>query len=95
MPPRVSVIVTAFNEGDTMEQVAREVAAEAKGQTLAVWGDVTDEGQVKEVADKIRMHNEALGISHYMGAFSRGGLAHDKVTRSMRLFAEKVMPRFA
>jgi hypothetical protein len=29
-----------------------------------------------------------------MGAFSRGGLAHDKVTRSMRLFAEKVMPRF-
>jgi natural product biosynthesis luciferase-like monooxygenase protein len=52
-------------------------------------------GDAEEVADKIRMHNEALGISHYMGAFSRGGLAHDKVTRSMRLFAEKVMPRFA
>jgi hypothetical protein len=30
-----------------------------------------------------------------MGAFSRGGLPHEKVTRSMRLFAEKVMPRFA
>jgi hypothetical protein len=29
-----------------------------------------------------------------MGAFSRGGLPHEKVTRSMRLFAEKVMPRF-
>jgi len=27
------------------------------------------------------------------GAFSRGGLAHDKVIRSMRLFAEKVIPK--
>jgi 3-oxoacyl-[acyl-carrier protein] reductase len=44
----------AFNEGDTMEQVARDVAAEAKGETLAVWGDVTDEGQVKQLADRIR-----------------------------------------
>jgi alkanesulfonate monooxygenase SsuD/methylene tetrahydromethanopterin reductase-like flavin-dependent oxidoreductase (luciferase family) len=52
-------------------------------------------GDAEEVADKIRLHNEALGISHYMGAFSRGGLAHEKVTRSMHLFAEKVMPRFA
>lgn len=52
-------------------------------------------GDAEEVADKIRLHHEALGITHFMGAFSRGGLAHDKVTRSMRLFAEKVMPRFA
>jgi NAD(P)-dependent dehydrogenase (short-subunit alcohol dehydrogenase family) len=37
----------SFGEGDSMEQVARDVAAEAKGQTLAGWGDVTDEGQVK------------------------------------------------
>jgi hypothetical protein len=29
-----------------------------------------------------------------MGAFSRGGLAHDKVRHSLKLFAEKVMPRF-
>ena len=32
-------------------------------------------------------------FSHFMGAFSRGGLAHDKVIRSMRLFAEKVIPK--
>jgi natural product biosynthesis luciferase-like monooxygenase protein len=51
-------------------------------------------GDPEEVADKIRMHHDALGVSHFMGAFSRGGLAHDKVMRSMRLFAEKVMPRF-
>ena len=51
-------------------------------------------GDPEEVADKIRMHQEALGIDFMMGAFSRGGLAHDKVRRSMKLFAEKVMPRF-
>ena len=52
-------------------------------------------GDPEEVADKIRQHQEALGIDFMMGAFSRGGLAHDKVRRSLKLFAEKVMPRFA
>ena len=52
-------------------------------------------GDAEEVADRVRMHHEALGVTHFMGAFSRGGVAHDKVLRSMRLFAEKVMPRFA
>src|SRR6186997_2419456 len=44
----------SFEEGDTMEQVARDVAAEAKGETLPVWGDVTDEAEVKRMADQIR-----------------------------------------
>jgi natural product biosynthesis luciferase-like monooxygenase protein len=52
-------------------------------------------GDAEEVADKIRMHHEALGVTHFMGAFARGGLAHDKVLRSLRLFGEKVIPRFA
>lgn len=52
-------------------------------------------GDAEEVADKIREHHEALDVTHFMGAFSRGGLPHDKVKRSLRLFAEKVMPRFA
>jgi len=52
-------------------------------------------GDPEEVADKIRQHHEALGVTCFMGAFSRGGLAHDRVLRSMRLFGEKVMPRFA
>jgi alkanesulfonate monooxygenase SsuD/methylene tetrahydromethanopterin reductase-like flavin-dependent oxidoreductase (luciferase family) len=51
-------------------------------------------GDADEVADKIRMHQEALDIDFMMGAFSRGGLAHDKVRHSLKLFAEKVMPRF-
>ena len=52
-------------------------------------------GDAEEVADKIRQHQEALGIDFMMGAFSRGGLAHDKVRHSLKLFGEKVMPRFA
>ena len=52
-------------------------------------------GDAEEVADKIRLHQEALGIDFMMGAFSRGGLAHDKVRHSLKLFGEKVMPRFA
>jgi 3-oxoacyl-[acyl-carrier protein] reductase len=44
----------SFNEGDSMEQVARDIATEAKGETLAVWGDVTDEAEVKRLAEQIR-----------------------------------------
>jgi len=35
-----------------------------------------------------------LGVSYFMGSFARGGIPHDKVMRSMRLFGEKVIPRF-
>jgi len=52
-------------------------------------------GDPEEVADRIRQDQEALGIEFMMGAFSRGGLPHEKVSRSLRLFGEKVMPRFA
>ena len=52
-------------------------------------------GDPEEVADKIRRHHEELGVDFFMGAFSRGGLPHDKVRRSLELFADKVMPQFA
>ena len=52
-------------------------------------------GDPEEVADKIRHHHEVLGVDFFMGAFSRGGLPHEKVRRSLELFADKVMPQFA
>jgi alkanesulfonate monooxygenase SsuD/methylene tetrahydromethanopterin reductase-like flavin-dependent oxidoreductase (luciferase family) len=52
-------------------------------------------GDPEEVVDGIRLHHEALGVTSFMGAFSRGGLPQEKVRRSLRLFAEKVIPRFA
>src|SRR5499425_2640485 len=44
----------SFGEGETMEQVARDVAAEAAGEAMPIWGDVTDEAEVQRMADAIR-----------------------------------------
>src|SRR5207248_7081130 len=37
-----------------MEQVAHDVAREAKGIAMPVWGDVMDEAEVRRMADEIR-----------------------------------------
>jgi 3-oxoacyl-[acyl-carrier protein] reductase len=52
----------SFGEGESMEQVARAVAAEAGGATLPVWGDVTDEAEVKRLADAIRTHWDRIDL---------------------------------
>src|ERR1700757_3569285 len=44
----------SFGEGESREQVARDVAAEAGGEATPVWGDVTDEAEVKRIADAVR-----------------------------------------
>jgi 3-oxoacyl-[acyl-carrier protein] reductase len=44
----------SFGEGQSMDQVAADVAREAGGTTMAVWGDVTDEAEVKRMAGAIR-----------------------------------------
>lgn len=52
-------------------------------------------GDPEEAADQIRPHHEALGVTPVMAAVPRGGLGHDRVRGSLRLFADRVMPRFA
>lgn len=44
----------SFGEGESMEQVARDVAAEAGGVAVPVWGDVTDEAEVARMAGAVR-----------------------------------------
>jgi 3-oxoacyl-[acyl-carrier protein] reductase len=44
----------AFGEGESMEQVARDIAAEAGGVTMPVWGDVTGEAEVRRIVGEIR-----------------------------------------
>src|SRR5262249_29892328 len=44
----------SFGEGESMEQVARDVAREAGGTTMPIWGDITDEAEVKRMAEAIR-----------------------------------------
>src|SRR5205823_6269825 len=41
-------------EGESMEQVARDLAAEAGGIAVPVWGDVTDEAEVRRMAAEVR-----------------------------------------
>jgi 3-oxoacyl-[acyl-carrier protein] reductase len=44
----------SFGEGESMEQVARDIAAEAGSDAMPVWGDVTDEAEVRRMADAVR-----------------------------------------
>jgi alkanesulfonate monooxygenase SsuD/methylene tetrahydromethanopterin reductase-like flavin-dependent oxidoreductase (luciferase family) len=52
-------------------------------------------GTPEQVAAKLRRLRDELGVTHYIGWFNFGGLPHEKVVRSMRLFAERVMPELA
>lgn len=51
-----------FGEGESMQQVARDVAAGKPGEAMAVWGDVTDESEVRRAAGEIRDHWERIDI---------------------------------
>jgi 3-oxoacyl-[acyl-carrier protein] reductase len=51
-----------FGEGDSMQQVADEIAADCAVETLAVWGDVTAAGEVRRIAEEIRRHWGAISL---------------------------------
>ena len=51
-------------------------------------------GTPERCIDRIRALQDAMGIDHFNCNFWFGDLAHEKVLRSMRLFAEEVMPAF-
>jgi alkanesulfonate monooxygenase SsuD/methylene tetrahydromethanopterin reductase-like flavin-dependent oxidoreductase (luciferase family) len=48
----------------------------------------------RQVVERIELLREELGLTYYIGWFNFGGLPHQKVMQSMRLFAEEVMPAF-
>ena len=45
---------TTFGEGGTMQQLAEELSTKYGAETLATWGDATDEMEVRRIADEIR-----------------------------------------
>ena len=62
------------------------------------WDAVVNAGAVvcgspDEVAPRIGEIQELTGMTHYLAWTRIGGLAHDKVIRSMELMASKVMPQ--
>jgi alkanesulfonate monooxygenase SsuD/methylene tetrahydromethanopterin reductase-like flavin-dependent oxidoreductase (luciferase family) len=54
---------------------------------LQVWGTPD------QVFERVRDYQRMTGCDTLIGAFSFGGIPHDDAKRSMRLFAEKVLPR--
>ena len=45
---------TTFGEGGTMQQLAEELAEQFSVETLATWGDATDETEIRRIAEEIR-----------------------------------------
>ena len=45
-----------FGEGESMQQIAADVAAATGGETMPVWGDMTDPGEVGRVANEVRQN---------------------------------------
>jgi len=52
-------------------------------------------GTPRDCIEAIRSLREAHGIDYLMCVFGPGGVPHEDIMASMRLFAEKVMPEFA
>lgn len=51
-----------FGEGESMQQVAADVAASCNGETMAVWGDVTREVEMRRVAEEIRARWQRIDL---------------------------------
>lgn len=45
-----------FGEGESMQQVADDIARACDGETMAVWGDVTRESDVRRFVGEVREH---------------------------------------
>jgi 3-oxoacyl-[acyl-carrier protein] reductase len=43
-----------FGEGESMQQVANDIARDCDGETMPCWGDMTDEADVARVASEVR-----------------------------------------
>ena len=43
-----------FGEGESMQRLADDIAASCDGETLAVWGDVTNEDEVERIISEVR-----------------------------------------
>lgn len=51
-----------FGEGDTMQQLADDIASQFEGECLGVWGDVTQESEIQRVANEIRKQWRQIDI---------------------------------
>jgi 3-oxoacyl-[acyl-carrier protein] reductase len=51
-----------FGEGETMQQLADEIAKKHSGEAMPVWGDVCQEAEVRRIASEIRQHWQRIDL---------------------------------
>jgi alkanesulfonate monooxygenase SsuD/methylene tetrahydromethanopterin reductase-like flavin-dependent oxidoreductase (luciferase family) len=82
---------TAVNPGYEFHDTVRKAHARVGYDDLSNWGSAF--GDPENVAERVLTYARHGGANHWMAEMRFGGLSHDQTMRSMRLFAEEVMPR--
>ncbi|MCP4223278.1 MAG: LLM class flavin-dependent oxidoreductase [Actinomycetia bacterium] len=80
-----------IHESYELYDTVRKAHARVTYDDLANWGSAF--GTPEQVADRIVTYAEAAGVNHWMAEMKFGGMSHEDTMRSMRLFAQEVMPR--
>ena len=80
-----------IHKGYEIYNVVRKNHAKVTYDDLAEWGSAF--GTPEQVADRIVTYAEEAGVNHWMAEMKFGGMTHEDTMRSMRLFANEVMPR--
>jgi alkanesulfonate monooxygenase SsuD/methylene tetrahydromethanopterin reductase-like flavin-dependent oxidoreductase (luciferase family) len=52
-------------------------------------------GTAETVGEYVERYVEESGANYFVGSFQWGNLTHEEASKSLRLFSERVMPRFA
>jgi alkanesulfonate monooxygenase SsuD/methylene tetrahydromethanopterin reductase-like flavin-dependent oxidoreductase (luciferase family) len=88
---------TIDNYLDTLRSTSRGRGAERAMQLgyNEIYDHLSVIGDPAECVERLHRLKEMFGCQEFMGWFNIGGaLPHEEVSRSMRLFAQEVMPHF-
>ena len=96
----VRSVARALQQSDESGQTAETRLARARRLEALTYDEVLDQlvvyGTPEAVADTLLALREAIGFTTLSAWMNMGGhIPHARVLRSMRLFAERVVPRLA
>ena len=95
-----ALLARALQQSDESGQTAEARLARARRLEALTYDEVLDQlvvyGTPEAVADTLLALREAIGFTTLSAWMNMGGhIPHARVLRSMRLFAERVVPRLA
>jgi alkanesulfonate monooxygenase SsuD/methylene tetrahydromethanopterin reductase-like flavin-dependent oxidoreductase (luciferase family) len=77
---------------DFYHRVGKHIARTGADQAAAQFTELMPFGTPAQVLEKLHFIHERIGNSAFVGTFSYGGMPYDMAERSLRLFADKVLP---